>query len=600
MRFLRRLVALAVSLSLASSLVPGSGLAATVVQVPFTTPSPAAMRSVTFSDANHGWITGSYSSGGTEVGFILATSDGGASWRQIRTQSGRTFDASALTTSGVGVAASAWVDTTDRFDGSSWSYPAVDPTEARVTEVGGISFANNSIGALVGQRTGLPLSDVLADPPMRGEPAVLYTTSDGGQTWTKAWQGPALPDPTELDPVPSANAQFTDVAFARGTTSGWAIGFDGDGYNQYTAYLVDGITMHTTNGIDWTPGQIGIFKSMSTQPSSIAAVSGSEAWAVAKGAVVGAWAHTINGGASWDGTSTVSGSTKFKPLTDIAVNDAGIVLASSGNGTSAGSIYRKTGAGWAQEYTGTAPLRAITFVDGGSTGWAVGENGTVLKTTDAGDTWMPVAVKLVKTLTYATITTNASIVNYGGSASLTVRLKDSDGVAVTGKSMKIYTSPDKIHWTYWKTVSVATGTTSFPVAPTNKTYYQTRFLGDNDYVAHTSVVAPSVTPKVYLTTPTAPSYTYLGRTFTSVSYLKPKHTTGTYPVKIMCYRYESGKWVYRKYFMAKASNPTGSTSTKCSAAVKLPYRGKWRIRAYHVDALHAATYSSAVRTVIVK
>ena len=592
MRFLRRLIALALSFSLAAALVPGSGLAATVVLVPFTTPSPATMRSVTFSDANHGWITGSYSSGGTEIGFILATSDGGVSWKQIRTASGHTFNASVLTTPGVGIAASDYVNEVSRFGGTSWTTPAIDTSGAHVSEVGGLDFANSQVGAVVGQATGLPLSDL----PMKGQPAALYTTSDGGATWAKAWQGPPLPaagDPPNDNP--SGNAQLTAVDFAHETTNGWAIGYSD---SDLTA-LNTGITLRTTDGETWTPGDISSFEGLSMRATGIAARSDVEAWAIGASASYGAVAHTTNGGATWSAETTLAASSvKFKPMTDLDVSDSGVVIASAGG--SAPAIYRHDGTGWNQVYSSASQLRAVTLVDGGPLGWAVGENGTVLKTTNAGATWQPAPVYLAKTVTSATITTNASTVNYGGSATLTVRLKNSDGVAVTGKSMKIYTSPGNGVWTYWKTVSVATGATSFTVAPANKTYYRAIFLGDNDYVSATSVVAPSVTPRVYLTTPTGPSYTYLGRTFTSVSYLKPKHATGTYPVKIMCYRYEAGKWVYRKYFMAKASNPTGSTTTKCSAAVKLPYRGKWRIRAYHVDAMHAATYSGAVRTVIVK
>ncbi len=99
----------------------------------------------------------------------------------------------------------------------------------------------------------------------------------------------------------------------------------------------------------------------------------------------------------------------------------------------------------------------------------------------------------------------------------------------------------------------------------------------------------------YLSTPSAPSTAYRGRTFTAWGYLKPRHTAGTYPVQLRFERYEAGKWVLRKTVKAKASNYLGYSKYK--ASVVLPYSGSWRVRAYHaadsITALNgnAATYS---------
>jgi hypothetical protein len=92
---------------------------------------------------------------------------------------------------------------------------------------------------------------------------------------------------------------------------------------------------------------------------------------------------------------------------------------------------------------------------------------------------------------------------------------------------------------------------------------------------------------------------YRGKAATVKGYLKPRHTAGTFPVRIYKYRYVSGKWKSYGYVRAKASNY--STYTKYSASVKLPYKGKWRLRAYHpADAKHVAGWSAKYDYVTVR
>ena len=89
-----------------------------------------------------------------------------------------------------------------------------------------------------------------------------------------------------------------------------------------------------------------------------------------------------------------------------------------------------------------------------------------------------------------------------------------------------------------------------------------------------------LTPRVFLATPTAPSTAYRSRAFGSHAYLKLRHTAGTYPVKLLCYRRERQSdgtytWVLRKTVSAKAVDY--STYTKVTASVTLPYSGSWRV-----------------------
>ena len=99
-------------------------------------------------------------------------------------------------------------------------------------------------------------------------------------------------------------------------------------------------------------------------------------------------------------------------------------------------------------------------------------------------------------------------------------------------------------------------------------------------------------PKVYLSTPTAPTAASAWTTFRSSGYLKPRHLSGSHTVVLQAQRYENGAWVLRK--TVSTTNANYSTYTRYAGSVNLPGPGprKWRIRAYSpADSLHAATYS---------
>jgi hypothetical protein len=96
--------------------------------------------------------------------------------------------------------------------------------------------------------------------------------------------------------------------------------------------------------------------------------------------------------------------------------------------------------------------------------------------------------------------------------------------------------------------------------------------------------------KPILSIPRTPSTMSHSRHCTIYGYLKPRHTAGSYPVRIYKYKLVSGHWKSYGYESAKASNY--SSYTKYSHSIKLPYRGRWRLRAYApADALHLGTWS---------
>jgi hypothetical protein len=105
--------------------------------------------------------------------------------------------------------------------------------------------------------------------------------------------------------------------------------------------------------------------------------------------------------------------------------------------------------------------------------------------------------------------------------------------------------------------------------------------------------------RVTVGNPVAPKRMSPVRRYTVTSTLKPRHTAGTYPVRVYKYRYVSGKWKSYGYVKAKAANY--STYTRCSCKVRLSLKGSWRLRALAPpDAFHKATWSRGYTYVTVK
>ena len=192
---------------------------------------------------------------------------------------------------------------------------------------------------------------------------------------------------------------------------------------------------------------------------------------------------------------------------------------------------------------------------------------------------------------------------YNGAVTIYADLKAGD-TPLAGKNVYLeYSANGSTGWT------PATATVTQPVpgryqTTVNRTtalYYRFRFAGDQIYAAIEGPVTKYY-PKTSLSNPYAPSYAYRSRNFTTYGYLRPRHTVGSYPVRIYKYRYVStypGKWKSYGYVNAVASNY--STYSKYLRALSLPYAGRWRLRAYTpADSGHAATWSSGYDYVTVK
>ncbi len=190
---------------------------------------------------------------------------------------------------------------------------------------------------------------------------------------------------------------------------------------------------------------------------------------------------------------------------------------------------------------------------------------------------------------------------YGDSYSFTGRLV-SGATPLQGKRVTLQQAASQSGpWadTSLSATTAVDGTFKISVTPRSKTYYRARFTDSAwDYEASMSFTV-AVTPRASIGTPRAPSRMAKGRTKVVYGYLKPRHSKGTYPVRIYKWRKVSGKWKRSGYVKAKASDY--KSYTKYSAKVKLTRRGTWRLRAYHpADSGHASGWSTKYDYVKVK
>ena len=123
--------------------------------------------------------------------------------------------------------------------------------------------------------------------------------------------------------------------------------------------------------------------------TGISFVSASEGWAVG---VSGTVLHTSDGGSNWTAQTapTSPASANFRSVSFFDAN-VGVAVGDQGTATSTIDYTFNGGATWRR--AGTTATVGVTSVwmSSATIGWAVGGNGTLLKTADAGATWTPVA-----------------------------------------------------------------------------------------------------------------------------------------------------------------------------------------------------------------
>jgi photosystem II stability/assembly factor-like uncharacterized protein len=394
---------------------------------------PASIAAVKFVDSNIGWAV-DYGHGNST---ILKTIDGGAHWA-TQFGAGRSLNSIYFIDEKTGWAVGGGgliLKTTD--GGDSWETQASRTTN----NLNSVHFLDKETGWVVGNDNSLPAAK-----------STILKTTDGGENWIAQRSGTTSPlravtftdkengwvvGGTQFTPLilrtRNGGDDWTAQTFGNGgfislysvsffdKTTGWAVGSNGkmlattDGGDNWVSQSpgtrggigeiqmvdndigfavggegFDGIVLSTTNGgAMWTPQLLGL------SLLSLSFVDDSRGWV--SGAYGAIW-NTMDGGASWrpqnSGTSNALASIQFRTapsqLPDVPDVPALIGWAAGEGGT----ILKSTngGATWIAQNSGvTDSFASIRFAANRNTGWVAGycgQNcGHILNTTDGGANW---------------------------------------------------------------------------------------------------------------------------------------------------------------------------------------------------------------------
>jgi L,D-peptidoglycan transpeptidase YkuD (ErfK/YbiS/YcfS/YnhG family) len=196
-----------------------------------------------------------------------------------------------------------------------------------------------------------------------------------------------------------------------------------------------------------------------------------------------------------------------------------------------------------------------------------------------------------RAVTSLSLLATPEVVDYGGSAVLSGHLAEGGA----GGALTVTFSIDGVTW-----AAAAAGALTdsngdvalvvTPVAAHGATIFLVAFAGDSSFdPVEAQIVVGS---RAALDTPVAPRTVGRSSPFTVTGLLRPRHSEGTTPVTIDCFRLESGVWVLRASFMATVGDEEGEgDASRYSARVRLPSTGTWRLTASHADAAHAPSIS---------
>ncbi len=172
-------------------------------------------------------------------------------------------------------------------------------------------------------------------------------------------------------------------------------------------------------------------------------------------------------------------------------------------------------------------------------------------------------------------------------------LEAGDETAIAGAVVVLEYSYDNFATTAGSVTETtnASGEFSHTFAPKRLTYYRASWEGDATHAASNKETR-AVLPKVYLTRPSVKTTMTYGKSYTASGYLKPQHPAGSKPVRILLYKKKGGQYVLSsKHYHAKVKHY--KSYSKYYVSVKLPSRGRWRLKAHHpADSLNASTKSS--------
>ncbi len=330
------------------------------------------INSVQMVDASTGYAVSGGNGGNGDIGAIFKTTDGGASW---------TTNCGNCTVSGItgtDIRSVFFVDSLHGFAAGAYS----NDTKGRLLETtdGGSTWSCSSDSSLLG-----PLSAVTVIGGANGAAHKVVAVGSGGVILAAAnvqWSDSADTVATALaaGSVPSGTAaSLATVAFPGGGSTGFAAGSGG------------AVTKTTDSGSTWTLAA-GSAGAASVYGSSF--INASTGWMVGSSGTV---VKTTDGGITWasdnsTGSGTIPSDITLRSVSFLGAN-TGFAVGSCDDAACAGgnqpplSVAYKYSSGVWSPMSGAAGSGLLSVhMTSATSGWAVGKNSIILRTSD-GSTW---------------------------------------------------------------------------------------------------------------------------------------------------------------------------------------------------------------------
>jgi photosystem II stability/assembly factor-like uncharacterized protein len=509
----------------------------------------AELRAISFVDAERGWVVG-------DGGAILATTDGGTTW--VAQSSGTTADLCGCA-----------------FQGPDHGCAVGDYGTILTTSDGGDNWFAQQSGSSADLRA-VAFADELNGTAIGSWERFTLTTADGGATWaTRAIDG--------ITPLKSVAYSQSSRAWV---VDSWGLLYTAEepmgAWSNTTApqfFAATSVTFSDPNRGWLVGGQNTILRTEDggatwvgdSLPASTGALCVSFSDTL-RGWVVGHWGQILTFGSKPDASAPVTTLRTDPDVATVRWNCADVAVGLDATDTPYGSGVVDTRVsvdGALGSFTGTITLST----EGTHTVryWSIDASGNVeasRSATIAIDKSLPEISLNLRSDYYraATIMPTVGVDTLSGVKDFHVRLDDQ----IWSENPSVTTYEAGLH-TLWARVTDNAGNVREVSAVFN--------------------IPWTPPPKPSLSTPVVPSRMSHSRSHIVYGYLKPWHGRGTYPVRIYKYRYVSGHWRSHGYDSAVASDHHGYT--KYSRSVRLPHKGRWRLRAYApADDLHAAAWSS--------
>jgi len=325
------------------------------------------LNSVHFEDANNGWAVG-------DSGTILLTTNGGTDWTPILSGTTNDFNDICFTDANNGWAVGgemSWNDSLFRYDCVGIILHTSDAGVNWVSQSGDTLLSNLNAVYFVDSNIGWAVGEIWGD----SSDAIILHTTNGGANWIQQVH--------VAYGIGYRHLGLRDVYFSDANTGTAVGGGEGNWSRELLLRTTDGgttwVKQHTGPDNE-TPNLKGV---TFTNTVTGFVVGNSNGEIPTYGEI---W-HTIDGGSTWSiDSTTILGNGYFLDVFFTDFDNGTVIGYFWPLGEQEGVILHTidAGANWIKQTSGTMnSLNGVFFTDA-LTGWVVGDNGTILHTSNGG------------------------------------------------------------------------------------------------------------------------------------------------------------------------------------------------------------------------